>query len=106
MDEVEQVAVGGRRLDTEETKPAARLQLALDRHDPRRPLRVHARVVLERRRVRQQGRRRHGATVPAVPAPTRIDADVAVVGAGGAGLYTALAAAEHGAQVALVSATP
>src|SRR5687767_4707466 len=46
------------------------------------------------------------ATVPAVPEPTRIDADVAVVGAGGAGLYTALAAAEHGARVALVSATP
>ena len=32
--------------------------------------------------------------------------DVAVVGAGGAGLYTALAAAEHGASVALISATP
>jgi L-aspartate oxidase len=31
---------------------------------------------------------------------------VAVIGAGGAGLYTALAAAEHGATVALVSATP
>jgi L-aspartate oxidase len=46
------------------------------------------------------------ATVPAVPEPTRIDADVAVVGAGGAGLYTALAAAEHGANVALISATP
>jgi L-aspartate oxidase len=41
-----------------------------------------------------------------VPAPTRIDADVAVIGAGGAGLYTALAAAEHGATVALISATP
>jgi L-aspartate oxidase len=41
-----------------------------------------------------------------VTAPTRIDADVAVVGAGGAGLYTALAAAEHGATVALVSGTP
>jgi L-aspartate oxidase len=36
----------------------------------------------------------------------RIDADVAVVGAGGAGLYTALTAARQGATVALVSATP
>ncbi len=35
-----------------------------------------------------------------------IDADVAVVGAGGAGLYTALAAAGEGARVALISATP
>ena len=31
---------------------------------------------------------------------------MAVIGAGGAGLYTALAAAEHGARVALISATP
>ena len=36
----------------------------------------------------------------------RIDADVAVVGAGGAGLYTALTAAREGARVALISATP
>ena len=41
-----------------------------------------------------------------MPEATRIDADVAVIGAGGAGLYTALAAAEHGATVALISATP
>jgi L-aspartate oxidase len=41
-----------------------------------------------------------------VPEPTRIDVDVAVVGAGGAGLYTALTAAEQGATVALISATP
>src|SRR3954453_13061430 len=33
-------------------------------------------------------------------------ADVAVVGAGGAGLFTALTAARAGARVALVSATP
>ena len=38
--------------------------------------------------------------------PTRIDVDVAVVGAGGAGLYTALTAADEGATVGLVSATP
>jgi L-aspartate oxidase len=35
-----------------------------------------------------------------------IKADLAVVGAGGAGLYTALAAADAGARVVLVSATP
>lgn len=37
---------------------------------------------------------------------TAIDVDVAVVGAGGAGLFTALTAAQAGATVALVSATP
>src|SRR5437868_3659370 len=35
-----------------------------------------------------------------------IEADVAVVGAGAAGLYAALTAAEGGGRVALVSATP
>ncbi|HEY4278745.1 MAG TPA: FAD-dependent oxidoreductase [Conexibacter sp.] len=35
-----------------------------------------------------------------------IEADLAVVGAGGAGLYTALTAAATGARVALISATP
>src|SRR5207344_2556499 len=39
------------------------------------------------------------------PASER-DADVAVVGAGAAGLYAALCAAREGARVALVSATP
>jgi L-aspartate oxidase len=38
--------------------------------------------------------------------PITIEADLAVVGAGGAGLYTALTAARAGARVALVSATP
>jgi L-aspartate oxidase len=36
----------------------------------------------------------------------KLDADVAVVGAGGAGLYAALTAAAEGASVTLVSATP
>src|SRR3984957_5997571 len=36
----------------------------------------------------------------------RIETQVAVVGAGGAGLYTALCAAREGARVTLVSATP
>jgi L-aspartate oxidase len=38
--------------------------------------------------------------------PGRIDADLAVVGAGAAGLYAALTGARSGARVALVSATP
>lgn len=38
--------------------------------------------------------------------PARIDADVAVIGAGAAGLYAALTAVRAGATVALVSATP
>lgn len=38
--------------------------------------------------------------------PHTIDADLVVVGAGGAGLYAALTAADAGARVALVSATP
>ncbi|HWI72895.1 MAG TPA: FAD-dependent oxidoreductase, partial [Baekduia sp.] len=43
----------------------------------------------------------------AVPEPASIvDAEVAVVGAGAAGLYAALTAARAGARVALVSATP
>jgi L-aspartate oxidase len=41
-----------------------------------------------------------------MPATGRIEADVAVVGAGGAGLFAALCAVEHRARVALVSATP
>ena len=38
--------------------------------------------------------------------PIRPTADLTVVGAGAAGLYTALCAARHGARVRLVSATP
>ena len=43
--------------------------------------------------------------VPYLPVD-RIETQVAVVGAGGAGLYTALCAAREGARVTLVSATP
>jgi L-aspartate oxidase len=42
----------------------------------------------------------------ASPAASPSEADIAVVGAGAAGLYAALCAASEGAQVALVSATP
>src|SRR3954469_21899960 len=41
-----------------------------------------------------------------MPPDVLIEADVAVVGAGAAGLYAALTAARQGARVALVSATP
>jgi len=39
-------------------------------------------------------------------AAERLDADLAVVGAGAAGLYAALTAADAGARVALINATP
>lgn len=39
-------------------------------------------------------------------APEPIDADIVVVGAGAAGLYAALVAADEGSRVAVVSATP
>jgi L-aspartate oxidase len=38
--------------------------------------------------------------------PTQISTDLIVVGAGGAGLYTAIRAAQSGARVVLISATP
>ena len=44
-------------------------------------------------------------SLPALP-DAAIEADVCVVGAGGAGLYAALTAAREGAHVVLVSATP
>ncbi|MEN3285316.1 MAG: L-aspartate oxidase, partial [Solirubrobacteraceae bacterium] len=43
---------------------------------------------------------------PRMADPERIEADLAVVGAGAAGLYAAYTAARRGARVALVSATP
>jgi len=46
------------------------------------------------------------APIVAHPAPELLHVDVAVVGAGAAGLYTALAAARAGATVALVSRAP
>jgi succinate dehydrogenase/fumarate reductase flavoprotein subunit len=39
-------------------------------------------------------------------APEPIDADIVIVGAGAAGLYAALVAADEGSRVAVVSATP
>jgi L-aspartate oxidase len=43
---------------------------------------------------------------PRMAEPERIEADIAVVGAGAAGLYAAYTGARNGARVALVSATP
>src|SRR3954463_5199902 len=45
-------------------------------------------------------------TVPAVSASDPLRVDVAVVGAGAAGLYAALTASAEGARVALVSRSP
>ena len=62
---------------------------------------------MAQRRVVAQDERAHGGVrYPRMGAPERIDADVAVVGAGVAGLYAALTAAEAGARVAVISATP
>ncbi|HEV3034212.1 MAG TPA: FAD-dependent oxidoreductase [Solirubrobacteraceae bacterium] len=44
--------------------------------------------------------------MPVLPSAGTHDADIAVVGAGAAGLYAALCAAREGARVVLVSATP
>ena len=44
--------------------------------------------------------------MPSTPQPSTTEADLAVVGAGAAGLYAALCAAREGARVVLVSATP
>jgi L-aspartate oxidase len=59
--------------------------------------------------MEQDGCGHRVGTVPRVPQPEPaaiVDAEVAVVGAGAAGLYAALTAARAGARVALVSATP
>src|SRR5690606_3912670 len=67
-----------------------------------------ARVVGERGGVREIGRTNHASTVLAAMDPSRetIESEVAVVGAGAAGLYTAPTAARAGGRVALISATP
>jgi len=51
-------------------------------------------------------RDRPGSSLGVEAARDHIDVDVVVVGAGAAGLYTALRASREGARVALVSATP
>src|SRR6185312_11870275 len=54
----------------------------------------------------REGRADTVPAMPVTPTASTYDADVAVVGAGAAGLYAALCAARAGADVVLVSATP
>ena len=87
-------------------QPAARGQLALDRDDPRRLLGMPPGVVLQRGGCCEEHRGGGHRGVPYLPRARR-ETQVAVVGAGAAGLYTALCArAAQGARVTLVSATP
>ncbi|HUB05132.1 MAG TPA: FAD-dependent oxidoreductase, partial [Solirubrobacteraceae bacterium] len=66
---------------------------------------MRARLVQQRGRVLEpHGRGRHRGTV-SVHVQV-LAAQVTVVGAGAAGLYTAVCAAREGARVTLVSATP
>src|SRR5437763_9842638 len=75
----------------------------LNRGDSRCLLRMRTCVVLERRRMLQEHvAHREFRTGSVVVRETQ----VAIVGAGAAGLYTALSAAREGARVTLVSATP
>lgn len=103
MDRRQDATVNGPREDPFEAEPALPLKLLLDRDDSRRPLRMGTRLVLERRRVSQvhAGHSR----VPYLPLDP-LETQVAVVGGGAAGLYTAICAAREGADVVLVSATP
>jgi L-aspartate oxidase len=95
-----------RRLDGLPPEPVAALELALDRPDPVGPLGVpRPGVVVERRCVAEE--RRHGRRYgTGAPLDDSISTDVAVVGAGAAGLYAALVAAAEGASVTLVSRSP
>ena len=94
------------RLDGLPAEPVAALELGLDRADALRPLGVAVPgVVLERRRVAEEpGHGRRVRYRRALDETSRTD--VAVVGAGAAGLYAALVAAAEGASVALVSRSP
>ena len=108
----------GRRCELRlEPQPSAPGELLLDRADAGRALGVVARVVLERGGMVQVEAAGHGVGRAGGAAPRRIpyrpvirplieSADVAVVGAGAAGLYTALVAAGSGARVVLVSSSP
>src|SRR4051812_41173759 len=100
MDQQQLFELGRRSRAALPAQPVAGGELGLDRADALRVLGVGPRVVLQRRRMREQERRRDGVTVPAV------QADLAVVGAGAAGLQAALTAAREGARVVLVSRSP
>ncbi len=77
-------------------EPAVGLQLAVDRHHARGLLGVRSGVVIQRRGVLQQHGRGGGhRRVPYLPVSAQ-QTEVAVVGAGAAGLYTALCVARAG----------
>ena len=94
-----------RRLDKLQPQPLARLERGLDRPQPLRVLGMDAGFVRERRRMADV--EAHGYRSRALPTPPPTSSwDVAVVGGGAAGLYTALAAADAGARVCVVSRKP
>src|SRR4029078_1716848 len=78
--------------------------LGLQRDDPGRPLRVTGDVVRQAGVVAEPGRLDRGGerNGDGQEAPS----DLIVVGAGAAGLFAALTAAQQGARVTLVSAPP
>jgi L-aspartate oxidase len=93
--------LGARRLVTLVAEPVAPLELGRERPHPLGPLWVTvAGVVLERGRVTEEERGGDGGY------GIQVRVDVAVVGAGAAGLYASLVAAGQGARVALVSRSP
>ena len=100
--------LGRGRLAPLPAEPVARLEPALDRADPVRPLGMAEPVSCSSDDgwLKRSGTR--AGTVPTRsgrPRPqTLLRTDVAVVGAGAAGLFAALVAAERGREVALVIA--
>src|SRR5207247_7832170 len=108
MDRLEPLPPHARRRLPLAAEPIPAGELPPDRHDPLGALGMGAGVVLERGGVveieRAQGPSRGYRTAPLPAELTEID--VAVVGAGAAGLYAALVAAEQGARVLLISRSP
>ena len=86
------------------SEPVAGAQLALDRDHARDALRVRSGVVAQRGLVAQDQRAHGGVRYSRMGAAERIDVDVAVVGAGAAGLSAALTAADAGRAASRSSA--
>ncbi len=110
MDRSEQRVAGGGRKSLLEPQAAPGRERRVDRLDARDPLRVCARVVGQGRGMAEEngsgGRGGHRGYGTRVPDAHLHETEIAVVGAGGAGLYAALTAARAGARVTLISATP
>src|SRR2546422_3860840 len=110
MDPLDLLGGRCRSLHNLEAVPSIGLEGCLDRPDSLGVLRMRPGVMLEGERVTQIQGRAHGA----VPYSAFLEGngaesgrcDVAVVGAGAAGLWVALQAAERGALVMLLSRTP